>query len=541
MEWRSKPHIYLLKSILIFGLYFVSGYGGLKADSINNIATLFWAPAGLALSVFLLWGFEYWPCIFLGALCIELMSAYTLPFAIITSTGCVLETFIGTKLLKYKNHFEFSLSRIRDVLTLFSVAMICTIPSATIGALTLWLRKPQNFGGFAVTWNTWWFGDTLGILIITPLILVWSKQSKPRFNPLKFLELVLLVIFLISINLMTFTSVGGDLGLSIFALPYIFFPGIIWTAFRFGQWGTVTGIFFITAFAMAGTALRIGPFGHTTATGNLFLLDSFITIISATGLMLAAAVMERRKAITDLRTTENQLKDAIRYRDDFLSIASHELKTPITSLSLQLQLTERSIDAERNTAPSPKKLAQVLDLSRKQINRLTFLIEDLFDVSRIQTGKLNFIFEKIHLSILVRDMVDRYVEQLKKTQTSLEIDIEEDIYIKGDYPRLEQVMDNLISNAIKYAPGSPLTIQLRSEAEKAILVVKDSGLGIAKDKQEKIFDRYERATESKNISGLGLGLFIVREIVKAHSGIVLLESDKGQGAKFIIEFPKIPT
>jgi signal transduction histidine kinase len=134
-------------------------------------------------------------------------------------------------------------------------------------------------------------------------------------------------------------------------------------------------------------------------------------------------------------------------------------------------------------------------------------------------------------------MSERSLEDFKKVHSTVKLDIQGNVYLEGDYARLEQVMDNLISNAIKYAPGSNVKISLSAGDDKATLIVSDDGLGVAKEKLEKIFNRYERATESRDISGLGLGLFLIKEIVKAHQGSIILESEVGKGAAFKIELP----
>jgi signal transduction histidine kinase len=134
-------------------------------------------------------------------------------------------------------------------------------------------------------------------------------------------------------------------------------------------------------------------------------------------------------------------------------------------------------------------------------------------------------------------MSDRSYEQFQKIESAVEVQIQDSVFVNGDYARLEQVMDNLISNAIKYAPGSPFKISLSADHARAVIKVEDRGPGIAKEKQDKIFNRYERASESKNISGLGLGLFIVSEIIKAHEGTISLDSESGKSTVFCIELP----
>lgn len=228
---------------------------------------------------------------------------------------------------------------------------------------------------------------------------------------------------------------------------------------------------------------------------------------------------------------------AIEVRDEFLSIASHELKTPITSLKLQLQLTQRAMQGSSDRMPTPEKIAKVVDNSITQLNRLTRLVEDLLDVTKIQAGKMSLDFEEVNLALVIDAISERFEEQLRMAKCDLEVHVGSDMIGIWDPSRIEQIFENLISNAIKYAPGKPIQVFAEIKEKQARIVVKDFGPGIPKDKQVKIFNRFERATGSRNISGLGLGLFIVKQIVEAQGGTIEVESDVGRGSEFIVYLP----
>ncbi len=219
---------------------------------------------------------------------------------------------------------------------------------------------------------------------------------------------------------------------------------------------------------------------------------------------------------------------AIDLRDQFLSIASHELKTPLTSLRLQIDLAEKSGAASLR-----------LDRLSKQVDRLTRLIEDLLDVTRIQSGKINYKLESVNLSELVSETVERMANSLAAVNCQLQTWIDPNLIVRADPGRIEQVLVNLLSNAIKYAPGSPVEVRL-FDAGKGMLAieVKDRGPGISQEKLGLIFDRFERAGMSRNIGGLGLGLFIAKQITEAHGGQIQAESSPGLGAKFTVRIPK---
>jgi signal transduction histidine kinase len=233
-------------------------------------------------------------------------------------------------------------------------------------------------------------------------------------------------------------------------------------------------------------------------------------------------------------------KEALRTRDEFMTIASHELKTPVTSLKLQLQMSKRRIDPAKNLMPTPAQLTNLIDVSNRQVTRLAELIEDLLDVARIRAGRLEFTPQATTVAEIVEEVTERFADQLDHSENKLTIDVPQGIAVEWDRSRIEQVLVNFVSNSIKYAPGTLIHIAATAERDHAVLSVRDEGPGIPKDRQPKIFERFERATASRSISGLGIGLYIANQIVRGHCGRLRVESEEGKGAKFIAEIPLRP-
>ncbi|WP_163997151.1 ATP-binding protein [Pyxidicoccus caerfyrddinensis] len=242
--------------------------------------------------------------------------------------------------------------------------------------------------------------------------------------------------------------------------------------------------------------------------------------------------------ISRLKRVERELKTLLGARDEFLSIASHELKTPITSLRMQLQMTERAVKPEEGRAPSPEKLAKALRVSLIQVDRLTSLVEDLLDVARIRTGTLDLAVQKLDLTQLARDVLERLSAQLAQAGCQARLDAPPGLPGVWDGRRLEQVLTNLLSNAMKYAPGTCLDVRLTAAGDLARLEVRDYGPGVAEAQRETIFDRFDRGIASRNTGGLGLGLFISKQIVTAHGGSIVVEGPPGGGASFVILLPR---
>ncbi|MES3039371.1 MAG: PAS domain-containing sensor histidine kinase [Bdellovibrionota bacterium] len=256
--------------------------------------------------------------------------------------------------------------------------------------------------------------------------------------------------------------------------------------------------------------------------------------------------LEQSKVNLEKRVEERteELQKAVRARDEFVSVASHELKTPLTALRLQAQITQRNINRGDFSIFTKERVTQFANQLDTQVDRLSHLVEDMLDISRIQVGKLTTSFEKTNLSNLVQGVVDRFQVQVAAANCEVEMDLQPDVEGNWDQFRLEQVVLNLLSNATKYGAGKKIKIELLKENDRAVLSVADHGMGISKEDQERIFERFERAISPNEVSGLGLGLYIAKEIVIAHEGTIEVESDIGKGSKFTVEIalnPKQPT
>ncbi|WP_044183810.1 sensor histidine kinase [Hyalangium minutum] len=241
----------------------------------------------------------------------------------------------------------------------------------------------------------------------------------------------------------------------------------------------------------------------------------------------------RRMAQEQLRLAQAQ--EAIRLRDEFLSIASHELKTPLTALQLQLQgLRQRSDELE-------KRVVTKIDRAARSTERLTDLVETLLDVSRISTGHFELSLQRFELTEAVSEAAERFRDAATRAGCALTLRTGASIVGTWDRLRLEQVVSNLVSNALKYAAGAPIEVSLAQDGETAVIDVRDRGPGIPEDALSRIFDRFERAAEIRHYGGLGLGLYVVREIVKAHDGMVTAHNLPEGGACFTVRLPLAPS
>jgi PAS domain S-box-containing protein len=239
--------------------------------------------------------------------------------------------------------------------------------------------------------------------------------------------------------------------------------------------------------------------------------------------------------IEDQKNAEKVLEEAVEARDEFLSIASHELKTPLTSMLLQTQMMAKKTAAEGSLPHEPiRKFISMID---RQTRKLTLLVDDMLDVSRIQAGKLELTRSPIDLSGLIQEVMEKFHHQFEAKGITVSYQLTEPLPISADAFRLDQVLSNLASNAIKYAPNSALLISAYREAEYAHISFKDQGAGISNEKLEMIFERFERDVSYNEVSGLGLGLYISKEIIEAHGGQIWAESTVGEGSTFHVRLP----
>jgi signal transduction histidine kinase len=233
-----------------------------------------------------------------------------------------------------------------------------------------------------------------------------------------------------------------------------------------------------------------------------------------------------------------ELENAVQARDQFLSVASHELKTPVTTLKLQVD--SLAPGRKSSTGSDDTRLEKRLGGVARQVNRLNKLIDELLDTSRITGGAISLVPEEnVDLAAIIRDTSTRFKDELAKAGCELSIrGGEQPILGRWDPMRLDQVLSNLFSNALKYAPGKPIGITAAADERFARVEFRDQGMGIAPDKHEIIFQRFERAVPERRYGGFGLGLWIVRQVVTAMGGEVSVESQLGEGATFRVVLPR---
>jgi signal transduction histidine kinase len=331
--------------------------------------------------------------------------------------------------------------------------------------------------------------------------------------------------------------------------PFLLFLPTI----AFFAWNSGFALGFITTIisAISMTLMLFYPTAHPLLTSNIsffiqtcifFFVGIFISyIIHQAKQQDKISEYQRRlrqshHVIETLEKNYDTAQTEIKARDQFLAIASHELKTPVTSMLLQVQTAIHNIRNVSLANFSVATLLKMLEDTEQQSKRLSRMVNDLLDLSLITTGRIDLEIEKTNISDTVKTVAERLSTRLPD-KSLLTISTQKQVIAMCDRLRIEQAVTNLLTNAIKYGNGKLITIQVTDGDECAKIIVSDQGIGIAPEQQKRIYNLFERAVTSKSYQGLGVGLYITYQIIKAHHGKIHLTSHPNKGSTFTLEFP----
>ncbi len=305
---------YPLKLILtsatkIFALavvYHLAARLGLRMAYVQANTSPVWPPTGIGLAALLILGSRYWPGITLGVLLGSLLTGAPLGLAVGMSFGNTLEAVVAVYCLDKIVDLHRDMDRIRDVVGLVLVALICTMIGATIGTTTLMITGNGDWQSYWAIWFTWWIGDLLGALVVAPLLLTWRSLPAAHGNRRAYAEGGILLVLVAAVTWFVFSSLP-PIGIFHQAMIYVIFPFVIWGALRFGQRGATIAIAIVSGIAIWGTSQGTGPFSLESKNDSLVLLQTFMAVVTLTALILAAATIERRKATDALRQRADDL------------------------------------------------------------------------------------------------------------------------------------------------------------------------------------------------------------------------------------------
>jgi signal transduction histidine kinase len=293
-----------------------------------------------------------------------------------------------------------------------------------------------------------------------------------------------------------------------------------------------------------------GSIGDEVAAGamkagahDFFLKNRLARLGAAVQRELGEAQVRRERRLATARLAENErlLRRAVQVRDDFLTIASHELKTPLTPLLLQLASAVKLLQTSRDAgAEVPvEHLAERLRKAVAHVERLKTLVDRLLDVTRISSGHLPLAPQPVDLREVIGALVDRLAEGLERSGSRVTLTADSVIGV-WDATGIETVVTNLLTNAVKYGEGRPVEVTVTRSDRDATISVNDHGIGIAPEDQERIFERFERAVPLQHYGGFGIGLWVAKRVVEAHGGTISVSSAPGKGSTFVVTLPITP-
>jgi len=547
---KDKRVGYLLRVILIFIAYFATARIGLTLNAVNGFATLVWAPSGIALAALLIFGYRYWPGVFLAAFLINFVTGASLFVALAIGVGNTLEPLLGVYLLKQIGQFRRQLERVSDVISLLVLAaLLSTAVSAMVGVSSLWLSGTVSAAAFASTWLAWWVGDMLGVLVAAPFILVWSTKKRTKLRPKQIAEAVIYATVLVGVSVIAFRG-SQPLGIKPFTLAYVIFPILIWIALRFGQAGSVTATLGASLVAIWGTVVSFHPSATNTLSHRLLLLQSFIGISAVTFMTMAAVVAERERnqrqqiemaqrtaSLTQQRSRLLVLNQA---KDEFISLASHQLRTPATSVKQYIGMLLEGY-AGRLTKSQRKMLEVAYDSNERQLG----VIDSILRVAQIDTGKIALKKEPVDLTKLVTEVLEGRASTIASRNQQVEFFPSNRNFVATiDKDKIKAALDNIIDNASKYSPpGKKLEVTLKRNKDTIAISVKDDGVGIVKKDAGKLFKKFSRIDNPLSVAanGTGLGLYWAKKVVDLHQGSISVKTTPNRGSTFTVKLtdPKV--
>jgi len=520
-------------------IYFAAGKIGLTLASLHASASPVWPPAGIALAAILLLGYRAWPAIVAGAFLVNLTTAGDVGTSVAIATGNTVEAVAGAWLVSWfaggKNVFD----RPQGVFKFALAAAISAVISPLFGVTSLALDGFADWMNYGPIWVTWWLGDVTGDLIFTPLVLLWGIKWKLGLKKEEAVEVGVLLLLLALLSAVVF---GGWLEVSAKNYPIAFICGpiVIWTAFRFTQRETATGIFILSVIAVWGTLRGFGPFVDQSENQSLLTVQSWTAVLAITAMALSAGMAERRRIEEELQQQKAVVETANRTKDHFLAMLSHELRTPLTPVVSAVESLEMQPTQTEDTRAS-------LAMIRRNIELETQLIDDLLDFTRIARDKMELRFAPLDVHVAVSNVVEICRAEAKSKKLKVDLNLAAKGYhLAADAAKFQQIIWNLLKNAIKFTPeGGEIVISSENPSETMLtLSVRDTGIGIEPDAMQRIFDPFEQGNRSfeHRVGGLGLGLAISKSLAQAHGGMLTAQSDGSNcGSTFTLTMQTLPS
>jgi len=512
--------------------YWAAAHLSLDLALVRGQVTPVWPPTGIALVALLVFGRRVWPAIFVGALAVNLPLGPSPLGAAIIAAGNTLAPLFANELLRLAG-FRLELDRMRDAAAIIGLAALVGMSvSATFGTSVLVVSGAVPYSNFWPTWAVWWTGDAMGVLLVAPFLL--SLMPSVAAPPLTVRSGAELVLLLVGIGVVTFVLFQNRL-----RLEYLVFPLIMVAAWRFRLRGAAPAALLASGIAIWAAVQGAGPFVTETLLQKMVTLQVFNVCVALTSFVLASFVTayKRQEQITVMYAAANAASEA---KSAFLNVAAHELRTPITVLNGYLSML-----ADGSLGQAPEQWEKPLGVLMTKTVELEKIVEDLLDASRIDADRMVLETEVVDLRTIVDDAVERARPRANMIEAMLSESLgAELVLVDADERRIGRVLDNLINNGMSYSHRpAHVSVELSKEGQRAVVKVKDQGIGIPADLVEAVFERfYRRAGRGPDeVPGVGLGLYISRQVAQRHGGnLVVASSSPGAGSVLVLTLPLVP-
>jgi signal transduction histidine kinase len=497
-----------------------------------------WPPTGVALAALLRGGHRLWPGVFAGVVVTVGFDVHPLPLPVDLTPLAVLamavgntgEAVLSAALLRRIGWRPSPAATVRETLALLTIPPFVTAPlSATVGTLTLLALGKLDADTFGGAWWTWWTGNALGVVTLTPFLLTWSVPPLPSVERSRRVEVT---VFVTVAMLATWHALFGPFPRIPGSPPaaYLLFPFLIWTALRFGPRATATAVFGISAVMLL--LMGLGQFGDPARAATTLPIQLFLGVMSSTSLLLAASDAERRRDVETLRQLRRDLEAQVRNRTSALEASNRDLEAFAHRVSHDLRAPLRAVNGfcgvlmeehGRELSPEGRALLRRVSDRARQMARL---VEALLEYSRV--GRAQPRLADVDVGELVAAIV------AEAGPRDVVVEVGELGHATADPVLLRQVFANLVENGVKYSrtqPAPRVVVGREKVADRTAWFVRDNGVGFDMRDADRLFRVFSRLHGSE-FEGTGVGLAIVQRIVELHGGRVWAESQPGKGATF---------
>jgi signal transduction histidine kinase len=484
-------------------------------------ATAVWPSSGIALAALLLLGWRAWPGVWVGAALANFSIQYSAPLAAAIATGNTLEALACAVLVRRYVGAHGRFERGEHVVRFVAAVLASCAVAATVAVLSLGAGARMAWGDAFDNWMTWWLGDAAGIIIVAPLLLIWSRDFRNTFSAWRAAECAALAVALVLATLMVFA--GWFISPGAHSLTFLLLPLVLWAAFRFTQREVATASALICGIAVWFTVAGRGPFGAESLNRSLLLLQAFVSIVAVTGLALAVVLEERRRVEGRLRRANEEL-------ERFVYAAAHDLQEPLRTV-----VNFADLLARRHRERLDGEGREYLGFIESGVKRMRRLLSDLLSFAQIggsSGGPPGMDCEAALASVCAGLRTAMEETHAKVTHDPLP-------KLAVDGTQTEMLFQNLIVNAVKFRSEQPprIHVSARREPGEWLFSVRDNGIGMDPQYREVIFGIFQRLHGVERYPGTGIGLTICKKIVERHGGRIWVESQQGRGCTFFFTIP----